>query len=118
MVAVDLLPSLEGVELGDCSKVNVYVIYNTMMRNRNTLINPINLLDLKVADRLIFPPQTVSYAQFLYPTNALVRQKSGGAPENCTAQTPQSRFRGNGQRNFTPARLNSTVAQDPGMSPI
>ncbi|XP_074499556.1 CDK5 and ABL1 enzyme substrate 2 isoform X2 [Sebastes fasciatus] len=81
VVAVDLLPSLEGVELGDCSK-------------------------------------TVSYAQFLYPTNALVRQKSGGAPENCTAQTPQSRFRGNGQRNFTPARLNSTVAQDPGVEEV
>ncbi|XP_041655300.1 CDK5 and ABL1 enzyme substrate 2-like [Cheilinus undulatus] len=77
VVAVDLLPSLEGVELGAIGK-------------------------------------TVSYAQFLYPTNALVRQKSSsGPPESCTAQTPQSRFRGNGQRNFTPARLNSSVAQDP-----
>eukprot|EP00064_Thunnus_orientalis_P021115 superscaffoldBa00006213_g21270 len=75
VVAVDLLPCLEGVELGTYGK-------------------------------------TVSYAQFLYPTNALVRQKSGGAPENCTAQTPQSRYRGNGQRNFTPARLSNTVAQD------
>ncbi|XP_022043710.1 CDK5 and ABL1 enzyme substrate 2-like isoform X2 [Acanthochromis polyacanthus] len=74
--AADLLPSLEGVELGAFGK-------------------------------------TVSYAQFLYPTNALVRQKSGGAPENCSAQIPQSRFRGNGQRNFTPARLNNSVAQDP-----
>ncbi|XP_008276064.1 CDK5 and ABL1 enzyme substrate 2 isoform X2 [Stegastes partitus] len=76
VVATDLLPSLEGVELGAYGK-------------------------------------TVSYAQFLYPTNALVRQKSGGVPENCTAQTPQSRFRGNGQRNFTPARLNNSAAQDP-----
>ncbi|XP_070766481.1 CDK5 and ABL1 enzyme substrate 2 [Enoplosus armatus] len=76
VVAVDLLPSLEGVELGACGK-------------------------------------TVSYAQFLYATNALVRQKSGGAPESCAAQTPQSRFRGNGQRNFTPARLNNSVAQEP-----
>ncbi|XP_044066698.1 CDK5 and ABL1 enzyme substrate 2-like isoform X2 [Siniperca chuatsi] len=76
VVAADLLPSLEGVELGACGK-------------------------------------TVSYAQFLYPTNALVRQKSGGAPEGCTVQTPQSRFRGNGQRNFTPARLNNSVAQEP-----
>ncbi|XP_047457894.1 CDK5 and ABL1 enzyme substrate 2-like isoform X2 [Mugil cephalus] len=75
VVAADLLPSLEGVELGAYGK-------------------------------------TVSYAQFLYPTNALVRQKSGGAPENCTTQTPQSRFRGNGQKNFTPARLNSGAAQD------
>ncbi|TDH10217.1 hypothetical protein EPR50_G00072840 [Perca flavescens] len=75
VVAADLLPSLEGVELADYGKV-------------------------------------VSYAQLLYPTNALVRQKSGGAPENGTALTPQSRFRGNGQRNFTPARVNSSVAQD------
>ncbi|XP_056239936.1 CDK5 and ABL1 enzyme substrate 2-like isoform X2 [Seriola aureovittata] len=76
VVAVDLLPSLEGMELGAYGK-------------------------------------TVSYAQFLYPTNALVRQKNGGVPENCTAQTPQSRFRGNGQRNITLARLNNSVAQDP-----
>ncbi|XP_054464686.1 CDK5 and ABL1 enzyme substrate 2 [Anoplopoma fimbria] len=76
VVAADLLPSLEGMELGDYGK-------------------------------------TVSYAQFLYPTNALVRQKSGGAPENVTAQTPQSRFRCNGQRNFTPARPNNSVGQDP-----
>ncbi|XP_013765902.1 CDK5 and ABL1 enzyme substrate 2 isoform X2 [Pundamilia nyererei] len=81
VVAADLLPSLEGVEMGACGK-------------------------------------TVSYAQFLYPTNALVRQKSGGSssggpPDNCTAQTPQSRFRGNGQKSFTPARLNNSAAQDP-----
>ncbi|XP_072223413.1 CDK5 and ABL1 enzyme substrate 2-like isoform X2 [Leuresthes tenuis] len=75
VVAADLLPSLEGVELGASGK-------------------------------------TVSYAQFLYPTNALVRQKSSSAPENYAAQTPQSRFRGNGQRNFTPARPNNSVAQD------
>uniref|UniRef100_A0A3Q4MGJ4 Cdk5 and Abl enzyme substrate 2a n=1 Tax=Neolamprologus brichardi TaxID=32507 RepID=A0A3Q4MGJ4_NEOBR len=81
VVAADLLPSLEGVEMGACGK-------------------------------------TVSYAQFLYPTNALVRQKSSGSsssgpPDNCTAQTPQSRFRGNGQKGFTPARLNNSAAQDP-----
>ncbi|XP_018542877.1 CDK5 and ABL1 enzyme substrate 2 isoform X1 [Lates calcarifer] len=76
VVAADLLPSLEGVELGTYGK-------------------------------------TVSYAQFLYPTNALVRQKSGSVPESCAAQTPQSRFRGNGQRNFTLARLNNSVAQEP-----
>ncbi|XP_056130920.1 CDK5 and ABL1 enzyme substrate 2 [Lampris incognitus] len=76
VVAVDLLPSLEGVELGAYGK-------------------------------------TVSYAQFLYPTNALVRSRASGTPENCTAQTHQSRFRGNGQRNFAPARLNSTAVQEP-----
>ncbi|KAF7663589.1 hypothetical protein LDENG_00206030 [Lucifuga dentata] len=75
VAAVDLLPSLEGVELGAYGK-------------------------------------TVSYAQFLYPTNAFVRHKSSSVPENCTAQTPQSRYRGNVQRNFTPASLNNAVAQD------
>ncbi|KAK7929102.1 hypothetical protein WMY93_005497 [Mugilogobius chulae] len=45
--------------------------------------------------------KTVSYAQFLYPTNALMRQKS--LPETSTAQTPQTRFRGNSQqKNYTP----------------
>ncbi|XP_029011757.1 CDK5 and ABL1 enzyme substrate 2-like isoform X2 [Betta splendens] len=77
VVAVDLLPALEGVELGAYGK-------------------------------------TVSYARFLYPTNALMRPKSSsGVPENCTAQASQAGLRGNSQRTFTPARLNNTVAQDP-----
>ncbi|XP_056444438.1 CDK5 and ABL1 enzyme substrate 2 isoform X2 [Gadus chalcogrammus] len=78
VVAADLIPSLEGMELGAYGK-------------------------------------TVSYAQFLYPTNALVRPRSSGLPESfAAAPTPQSRFRGNGQRNLTaPARLNSSVAQEP-----
>ncbi|XP_058498615.1 CDK5 and ABL1 enzyme substrate 2-like isoform X1 [Solea solea] len=78
VATADLLPSLEGVELGAYGK-------------------------------------TVSYAQFLYPTNALVRQKSGGVQESCaSAQTPHSRFRGNGQqKNFTQARVNNSVAQEP-----
>lgn len=67
---------------------------------------------------LIFPLQTVSYAQFLYPTNALVRIKSGSTAENGTAQTPQSRFRVNGQRNFTPARPNNSVAPEPCRAPF
>ncbi|XP_033933238.1 CDK5 and ABL1 enzyme substrate 2 isoform X1 [Pseudochaenichthys georgianus] len=79
VVAADLLPSLEGVELGDLGK-------------------------------------TVSYAQLLFPTNALVRLKSGGALD--TAQTPQSRFRGNGQRTFTPARLNNSAAPEPSVEEV
>ncbi|KAK5924460.1 hypothetical protein CgunFtcFv8_001323 [Champsocephalus gunnari] len=79
VVAADLLPSLEGVELGDLGK-------------------------------------TVSYAQLLFPTNALVRLKSGGALD--TAQTPQSRFRGNGQRTFTPARLNNSVVPEPSVEEV
>ncbi|XP_049611040.1 CDK5 and ABL1 enzyme substrate 2 isoform X2 [Syngnathus scovelli] len=57
--------------------------------------------------------KTVSYAQFLYPTNALVREKSGGAPENCAAPTQPARSQGNGPRSFTLTRLNSAVAQEP-----
>ncbi|XP_061839781.1 CDK5 and ABL1 enzyme substrate 2 [Nerophis lumbriciformis] len=75
VVAADLLPSLEGVELGACGK-------------------------------------TVSYAQFLYPTNALMRQKGSSIPETCTVQTPPARFCGNGPRHVTPARLNNHVAQE------
>ncbi|KAM4571693.1 CDK5 and ABL1 enzyme substrate 2 isoform 1-T1 [Fundulus diaphanus] len=75
VVAADLLPSLEGVELGAIGK-------------------------------------TVSYAQFLYPTNALVRQKSCSVLESCSAPTPQGRLRANGQKGITPARPNSGTAQD------
>ncbi|XP_035500992.1 CDK5 and ABL1 enzyme substrate 2 isoform X2 [Scophthalmus maximus] len=75
VAAADLLPSLEGVDLGDYGK-------------------------------------TVSYAQFLYPTNALVRPKIGAVSEGGAAQTPQSRFRGNGQRNVTPARPSNSTAQE------
>ncbi|KAM6981737.1 CDK5 and ABL1 enzyme substrate 2-like isoform 1-T1 [Tautogolabrus adspersus] len=114
VVVVDLLPSLEGLELGAYGKVNVSLIYAGMRTNRNTPINNTSAL-FEVCNYYFFPPpQTVSYAQFLYPTNALVRQKSNSGPaESCTTQTPQPRFRGNGQRNFTPARPNNGIAQDP-----
>uniref|UniRef100_H2SSS5 Cdk5 and Abl enzyme substrate 2a n=2 Tax=Takifugu rubripes TaxID=31033 RepID=H2SSS5_TAKRU len=76
VVAADLLPSLEGVELGSSGK-------------------------------------TVSYAQFLYPTNALARMKSAGAAETGAAQTPQSRFRASGQRNPASAHPTNAAAQEP-----
>uniref|UniRef100_A0A8C7FM22 Cdk5 and Abl enzyme substrate 2 n=1 Tax=Oncorhynchus kisutch TaxID=8019 RepID=A0A8C7FM22_ONCKI len=57
--------------------------------------------------------KTVSYAQFLFPTNALVRPKSSGPLEPSTTQTPLSRYQCNGQKNYTtPSRLNSTIGQD------
>ncbi|KAK7129096.1 hypothetical protein R3I94_017341 [Phoxinus phoxinus] len=59
--------------------------------------------------------KTVSYARFLLPTNALVRQKSSGPPDISTALTAMSRNRINGQKNFTPSRINSTVIQDTGV---
>ncbi|CAL1606492.1 unnamed protein product [Knipowitschia caucasica] len=54
--------------------------------------------------------KTISYAQFLYPTNALVRQRS--LPESTTTQTPQSRFRGNSQQKGVTPRVQSTGPQD------
>ncbi|TRY89733.1 hypothetical protein DNTS_027611 [Danionella cerebrum] len=59
--------------------------------------------------------KTVSYARFLLPTNALVRQKSSGPLDIGAAQTPMSRNRINLQKNFTPARINSTNVQDSGV---
>ncbi|XP_028309064.1 CDK5 and ABL1 enzyme substrate 2-like isoform X2 [Gouania willdenowi] len=47
--------------------------------------------------------KTVSYARLLFPTNALVRQKSVGVTENCN-----TRYRGNTQKSIPPARLNNT----------
>ncbi|XP_077074043.1 CDK5 and ABL1 enzyme substrate 2 isoform X2 [Siphateles boraxobius] len=61
---------------------------------------------------------TVSYARFLLPTNALVRQKSSGPPDISTAQTAMSRNRINGQKNFTPSRINSTIIQDTGVDEL
>lgn len=53
VVAADLLPCLEGVEMGACGKVNVYLIDGTTIRTeqrtdipRNTPITQIDLLDL------------------------------------------------------------------------
>ncbi|KAM9505515.1 CDK5 and ABL1 enzyme substrate 2-like isoform 2-T2 [Salvelinus alpinus] len=63
--------------------------------------------------------KTVSYARFLFPTNALVRSKSSGPLEPSTTQTPLSRYRGNGQKNYTnPSRLNSTIGQDPSIEDL
>ncbi|KAL4655454.1 CDK5 and ABL1 enzyme substrate 2-like [Arapaima gigas] len=53
--------------------------------------------------------KTVSYARFLYPTNALVRQKS--APVDITIQMPLSRT---SQKNCPPSRINSTIGLDLG----
>lgn len=62
--------------------------------------------------------KTVSYARFLLPTNALVRQKSSGPPDTSTGQTPMSRNRLNAQKNFTPSRINSGVGQDTGVDEL
>ncbi|XP_028667500.1 CDK5 and ABL1 enzyme substrate 2 [Erpetoichthys calabaricus] len=71
---LEMVPSLEGVELGADGK-------------------------------------TVSYARFLYPTNALVKQKTPTSEPTVTTQTPRTST----ARNFTSARFSSTVlASEPG----
>lgn len=61
--------------------------------------------------------RSVSYAQFLYPTNALVRQKPSSTIDLTQAlQIPVSRSTHSMPgRSFTPARINSTVGLDLGL---
>ncbi|GAA6107222.1 CDK5 and ABL1 enzyme substrate 2 isoform X3 [Tachysurus ichikawai] len=73
--AADIVPALEGVELGALGK-------------------------------------TVSYAQFLLPTNALVRQKSNLPLDTTTVQTPMSRNWVNSQKNFCHQRICSNIGQE------
>lgn len=67
------------------------------------------------ADRLLvmilYVVQTVSYAQFLYPTNALDRHKP-----SVDLALPLPYSRNSIPRSFPPSRLNSTVGLDLGMS--
>ncbi|XP_072552797.1 CDK5 and ABL1 enzyme substrate 2 [Salminus brasiliensis] len=62
--------------------------------------------------------KTVSYARFLLPTNALVRQKSSAPLEASTVQTPMPRNWINGQKNFTPSRLSSAIGQESGVEEL
>ncbi|XP_031650699.1 CDK5 and ABL1 enzyme substrate 2 [Oncorhynchus kisutch] len=58
--------------------------------------------------------KTVSYAQFLYPTNALVRQKTPSV--DITLQVPLNQVtRNSNPRNYTPTRLNCNVGLDLGV---
>ncbi|XP_071205452.1 CDK5 and ABL1 enzyme substrate 2-like [Salvelinus alpinus] len=58
--------------------------------------------------------KTVSYAQFLYPTNALVRQKTSSV--DITLQVPLPQVTRNSiPRNYTPTRLHSNVGLDLGV---
>ncbi|KAI4878659.1 hypothetical protein NFI96_019366 [Prochilodus magdalenae] len=59
--------------------------------------------------------KTVSYARFLLPTNALVRQKSNAPMDTNTVQTPMPRNWINGQKNFTPSRVSSAIGQESGV---
>uniref|UniRef100_A0A3B3DIJ2 Cdk5 and Abl enzyme substrate 2b n=2 Tax=Oryzias melastigma TaxID=30732 RepID=A0A3B3DIJ2_ORYME len=62
--------------------------------------------------------RSVSYAQFLYPTNALVRQKPTSASD-LTLQIPVSRSTHSMPgRSCPPSRLNSTVGLDLGVEDV
>ncbi|KAF5906715.1 CDK5 and ABL1 enzyme substrate 2-like isoform X1, partial [Clarias magur] len=56
--------------------------------------------------------KTVSYARFLLPTNALVRQKSNVPLDPTTGQTPMSRNWINNQKNINHQRLCSNIGQE------
>ncbi|KAK1801543.1 hypothetical protein P4O66_004602 [Electrophorus voltai] len=58
--------------------------------------------------------KTVSYARFLQPTNALIRQKSSTPLEANAVQTPVVRNWMSGPKSFTTPRLNSSVGQEAG----
>ncbi|XP_057685438.1 CDK5 and ABL1 enzyme substrate 2 [Corythoichthys intestinalis] len=62
--------------------------------------------------------RSVSYAQFLYPTHALVRQKPSSASD-LTLQIPVSRSAHSMPgRSFPPSRLNSAVGLDLGLGDV
>ncbi|XP_041861102.1 CDK5 and ABL1 enzyme substrate 2 [Melanotaenia boesemani] len=62
--------------------------------------------------------RSVSYAQFLYPTNALVRQKPSSTSD-LTLQIPVSRSTHSMPgRSYPPSRLNSTVGLDLGVEDV
>ncbi|KAM3871647.1 CDK5 and ABL1 enzyme substrate 2 [Diretmus argenteus] len=62
--------------------------------------------------------KSVSYAQFLYPTNALVRLKPSSAGD-LTLQIPVSRSTHSMPgRSYTPSRLNSAVGLDLGLDDV
>nr|XP_020470703.1 CDK5 and ABL1 enzyme substrate 2-like isoform X2 [Monopterus albus] len=62
--------------------------------------------------------RSVSYAQFLYPTNALVRHKLSST-NDLTLQIPVSRSANNMPgRSYPPSRLNSTVGLDLGLDDV
>ncbi|XP_010898656.1 CDK5 and ABL1 enzyme substrate 2 isoform X2 [Esox lucius] len=59
--------------------------------------------------------KTVSYAQFLYPTNALVRQKTPSVDHTLQVQPTQVNRTSTLPRNYTPSRLSSNVGLDLGL---
>ncbi|XP_028309063.1 CDK5 and ABL1 enzyme substrate 2-like isoform X1 [Gouania willdenowi] len=93
--AFSVLPYGESSELSD--------LKSEAQRQRLSSVVSADLLPSLEGVELAASGKTVSYARLLFPTNALVRQKSVGVTENCN-----TRYRGNTQKSIPPARLNNT----------
>lgn len=110
---LEMLPGLEGFHLDTYSRVSVLVRAHT-----NTHTRTFTVFHMCETFTTISPSpalcQSVSYAQFLYPTNALVRQKPSSTSD-LTLQIPVSRSTHSMTgRSGAPSRLNSTVGLDLG----
>lgn len=107
-----MLPGLEGFHLDTYGRVeNV-----DLLLMDTCFYDPKQLLVVRSQFKKIFLClcQSVSYAQFLYPTNALVRQKPSSASD-LTLQIPVSRSTHSiPGRSYPSSRLSSTVGLDLG----
>lgn len=109
-----MLPGLEGFQLDTYGRVDKHTTAHTHLDTHTggccySLCAQILSIHLSLS-----MSQSVSYAQFLYPTNALVRQKPSSTSD-LTLQIPVSRSTHSMQgRSCPPSRLNSTVGLDLG----
>ncbi|CAL1606493.1 unnamed protein product [Knipowitschia caucasica] len=102
---VHFIKSIRQYDTRGCSETKV-----DSHRQRLSSVVTVDLMPSLEGMETDLTGKTISYAQFLYPTNALVRQRS--LPESTTTQTPQSRFRGNSQQKGVTPRVQSTGPQD------
>lgn len=107
-----MLPGLEGFHLdtyGRVENVDLLLMDTCLYDPKQFLVVRVQLIII-----FLFLCQSVSYAQFLYPTNALVRQKPSSASD-LTLQIPVSRSTHSiPGRSYPPSRLSSTMGLDLG----
>uniref|UniRef100_A0A4W6G1D5 Cdk5 and Abl enzyme substrate 2 n=1 Tax=Lates calcarifer TaxID=8187 RepID=A0A4W6G1D5_LATCA len=114
---LEMLPGLEGFQLETYGRVDKQTTTHARSdTHTHTHTHTHTQVDVMIPTSCIrFPSQSVSYAQFLYPTNALVRQKPSSASD-LTLQIPVSRSTHSMPgRSYPPSRLNSTVGLDLGL---
>lgn len=107
---LEMLPGLEGFHLDTYGRVeNV-----DLLLMDTCFYDPKQFLVVRSQKIFLCLCQSVSYAQFLYPTNALVRQKPSSASD-LTLQIPVSRSTHSiPGRSYPSSRLSSTVGLDLG----